>query len=56
MTIEPWLQPEHVLLDVEAADRAEVLDAAAAIVGCTHGVDAVPILHALERTRAGSIR
>ena len=49
MTIERWLQPEHILLDVEVADRAEVLDAAAAIVGRTHGVDPVPILHALER-------
>jgi PTS system nitrogen regulatory IIA component len=49
MTIERWLQPEHILLDIEAADRAEALDAAAAIVGRTHAVDPVPIRHALER-------
>ena len=55
MTIERWLQPEHILLDIEAADRAEVLDAAAAIVGRTHAVDPVPIRHALERReQAGS--
>jgi PTS system nitrogen regulatory IIA component len=53
MTTARWLQPEHILLDIEAADRAEVLDAA--VVGRTQAVDPVPIRHALERReQAGS--
>jgi len=55
MAIERWLQPEHILLDLEAADRAKALEATAAVVGRAHGIDPAPVLAALwRREQAGS--
>ena len=55
MDIERCLQPKHILLDIDVADGADALEAAAATVGHAHHVDPTAILHALtRREQAGS--
>ena len=55
MAIERWLQPEHIVLDLEAPGPAAALEAAAAVVGRAHGIDPAPVSAALwRREQAGS--
>ena len=44
-----WLQPQEILLDVDARDREHALEIAAAAIGKAHALDPMPILRALRR-------
>lgn len=53
--IAAWLQPQDILLDVEARDRLHVFELAAAASARMHGVDPAPVHRALwRREQAGS--
>lgn len=55
LRVASWLQPQGVLLDVDARDREHALDVAAAEIGNAHGMDPAPIFRALMRRElAGS--
>jgi nitrogen PTS system EIIA component len=50
-----WLAPQEILLDVDVADRRQALEAAAAVIANTHGLEHAPILRALwRREQVGS--
>jgi PTS system nitrogen regulatory IIA component len=50
-----WLQPQEILLDVNARDREHALEIAAAAIGKAHALDTMPIFRALcRREQAGS--
>ena len=44
-----WLQPQEIVLDVDARSSAGVLEVAAAYIGRAHALDPAPILRALSR-------
>ncbi len=48
-TIRGWIQPEHILLDADIADRLQALDFIAAAIGRKHALEPAPIFRALER-------
>ena len=53
--IASWLQPQDILLDVDAHDRVQALEVIAATIGRLHGLEQAPILRALSRReQAGS--
>ena len=48
--IAEWLQPQHILLDIDATDRVQVLEiAAATIAQAAQQLDPAPIFSALWR-------
>jgi PTS system nitrogen regulatory IIA component len=55
MRIASWLQPQDILLGVDARDRSQALEVIAATIGRVHGLEAAPIFRALcRREQAGS--
>jgi PTS system nitrogen regulatory IIA component len=55
MRIASWLQPQDILLGVDARDRMQALEIMAATVGRVHGLEQAPIFRALwRREQAGS--
>ena len=53
--IASWLQPQNILLDVDALDRAQALEVMAAAIARVHGLEEAPIFRALcRREQAGS--
>ena len=53
--IATWLQPQAILLEVDARDRPHALEIAAGAIGRTHGLDPAPIFRALwRREQVGS--
>jgi PTS system nitrogen regulatory IIA component len=49
MRIATWLQPQEILLDVDARDRTHVLEVLAAEIGREHGLEPGAIFRALWR-------
>jgi PTS system nitrogen regulatory IIA component len=47
--IAKWLQPQHILLDIDARDDVHVLEVAAAAIGEAQQLDPAPIFSALWR-------
>ena len=53
--IASWLQPQTILLDVDALDRGQALEVMAAAIARVHGLEQAPIFRALcRREQAGS--
>ena len=53
--ISAWLQPQHILFDVELRDRSSALELAAQTICLGHGLDPGPVFRALwRREQAGS--
>lgn len=53
--LKHWLQPEAIMVDVDAWDRRRALEMAAAHIGQAHGLDPAPIFRALwRREQVGS--
>lgn len=47
--IAAWVQPQDILLNIDARDRDHVFELMAAAIGRTHGLEPAPIHRALSR-------